>query len=127
MFDRTLISALHVWLDSYQEDFKDPPHHPALNQLLQFCEEYLPATELDAKVKHRLERYSREAQIDAATLQQHSHAAALPLSFALRVAAAAGWRIYKLPDVPVRHFAEQLTRMDVVSEIVLLIMISFLK
>ncbi|VEN36925.1 unnamed protein product, partial [Callosobruchus maculatus] len=23
------------------------------------------------------------------------------------------WRTYKLPDVPVRHFAEQLTRMDV--------------
>lgn len=56
VFFRTLISALHVWLDSYPEDFKDPPSYSALKELLHFCEEYLPATELDAKVRHRLER-----------------------------------------------------------------------
>lgn len=33
---------------------------------------------------------------------------------------AAGWRVYKLPDVPVRHFAEQLTRMDVVCKNVII-------
>lgn len=57
LFFRTLISALHVWLDSYPEDFKDPPNFSALKELLDFCEEYLPSTELDAKVRHRLERY----------------------------------------------------------------------
>jgi ral guanine nucleotide dissociation stimulator-like 1 len=103
---KTLISALHVWLDSYPEDFKDPPNHTALTHLLHFCEEFLPATELHAKVQHRLDRYSREAQADPLLVP--------PPAFALR-AAAAGWRVYKLPDVPVRHFAEQLTRMDVVS------------
>lgn len=103
---RTLISALHVWLDSYPEDFRDPPNHLALRQLLHFCEEYLPSTELDAKVRHRIERYSREAHIDPLL--------APPPAFAMR-SVAAGWRVYKLPDVPVRHFAEQLTRMDVVS------------
>ncbi|XP_018571237.1 ral guanine nucleotide dissociation stimulator-like 1 isoform X4 [Anoplophora glabripennis] len=101
---KTLISALHVWLDSYPEDFRDPPNHSALRQLLHFCEEYLPSTELDAKVRHRIERYSREAHIDPLL--------APPPAFALR-SVAAGWRVYKLPDVPVRHFAEQLTRMDV--------------
>ncbi|XP_072393341.1 ral guanine nucleotide dissociation stimulator-like 1 isoform X3 [Diabrotica undecimpunctata] len=101
---KTLISALHVWLDSYPEDFKDPPNHPALRQLLHFCEEYLPSTELDAKVRHRIERYTRETQVDPLL--------APPPAFAMR-SLAAGWRVYKLPDVPVRHFAEQLTRMDV--------------
>lgn len=55
-FFRTLISALHVWLDSYPEDFKDHPNYTTLRLLLNFCEDYLPNTELDAKVQHRLDR-----------------------------------------------------------------------
>lgn len=103
---RTLISALHVWLDSYPEDFKEPPNYPALTQLVQFCEEFLPATELEAKVRHRLERYSREQKNDPLLVP--------PSSLALRTAIP-GWQNFRLPNVPVRHFAEQLTRMDVVS------------
>lgn len=95
-----------MWLDSYPEDFKDPPNHTALRQLLDFCEEFVPATELDAKVKHRLERYSREAHSDPILTP--------PPAFAMRTGCPPSWRIYKLPEVPVKHFAEQLTRMDVV-------------
>lgn len=91
-------------MDSYQEDFKDPPNHTALSHLLHFCEEFLPNTELHAKVQHRLERYNREAHVDPLL--------APPPAFALRPTMV-GLRMYKLPDVPVRHFAEQLTRMDV--------------
>ncbi|KAI4464465.1 guanine nucleotide exchange factor [Holotrichia oblita] len=101
---KTLISALHVWLDSYPEDFKEPPNHPALLQLVHFCEEFLPATELEAKVRHRLDRYAREPKVDPLLTP--------PPSFAMR-ANIPGWKRYGLPDVPVRHFAEQLTRMDV--------------
>ncbi|XP_066147548.1 ral guanine nucleotide dissociation stimulator-like 1 isoform X2 [Euwallacea fornicatus] len=102
---KTLISALHVWLDSYPEDFKEPPDFIALRLLLNFCEDFLPNTELDAKVRHRLDRYSREAHVDPLL--------APPPAFAMRSITSSGWRNYKLPDVPVRHFAEQLTRMDV--------------
>ncbi|XP_049821858.1 ral guanine nucleotide dissociation stimulator-like 1 isoform X3 [Aethina tumida] len=103
---KTLISALHVWLDSYPEDFRDPPNHPALCQLLNFCEDHLPATELEAKVRHRLHRYSQEANCEPIL--------APPAAFAMRTMPVAEYsRLYKLPDVPVRHFAEQLTRMDV--------------
>lgn len=102
--NRTLISALHVWLDSYPEDFKEPPNHPSLTQLVHFCEEYLPATELEAKVRHRLERYSRDQKNDPLLTP--------PTSLALRTAIP-GWQNFRLPNVPVRHFAEQLTRMDV--------------
>lgn len=108
-FCRTLISALHVWLDSYPEDFKEPPSYPALTQLVHFCEEYLPATELEAKVRHRLDRYSREQKNDPLLVP--------PSSLALRTAIP-GWQNFRLPSVPVRHFAEQLTRMDVVSDFV---------
>ncbi|XP_017780060.1 PREDICTED: ral guanine nucleotide dissociation stimulator-like 1 [Nicrophorus vespilloides] len=104
---KTLISALHVWLDSYPEDFKESPHHPALIQLVNFCEKYLPATELEAKVRHRLDRYSREQppKITDTLLIP-------PATLALRTAVPE-WKCYRLPNVPVRHFAEQLTRMDV--------------
>ncbi|XP_030746426.1 ral guanine nucleotide dissociation stimulator-like 1 isoform X2 [Sitophilus oryzae] len=102
---KTLISALHVWLDSYPEDFKDPPNYSALRLLLNFCEDFLPNTELDAKVRHRIDRYTREAHVDPLLTP--------PPAFAMRSIASAGWRCYKLPDIPVRHFAEQLTRMDV--------------
>ncbi|KAL1491225.1 hypothetical protein ABEB36_011854 [Hypothenemus hampei] len=102
---KTLISALHVWLDSYPEDFKEPPDYPALRLLLEFSDEFLPNTELDAKVRHRLDRYSREEHVDPLL--------APPPAFAMRSIVASAWRNYKLPDVPVRHFAEQLTRMDV--------------
>ncbi|XP_025832732.1 ral guanine nucleotide dissociation stimulator-like 1 [Agrilus planipennis] len=103
---KTLVSALHVWLDSYPEDFKESPDHPALEQLLKFCEEHLIATELEAKVRHRIEKYKREQSSDSLFNQTPA--------FVIRAAAGGtGWKNYKLPCVPVRHFAEQLTRMDV--------------
>lgn len=108
---RTLISALHVWLDSYPDDFKESPNHLTLTQLLQFCKEHLPGTELEAKAKHRLEKYGREPRVDSLL-----SGAQVTGPLALRqTSVMAGWRSYHLPDVPVKHFAEQLTRMDVVS------------
>ncbi|KAK4878936.1 hypothetical protein RN001_007082 [Aquatica leii] len=101
---KTLISALHVWLDSYPEDFREAPNHVALKQLLEFCEEHLPSTELEAKVRHRLDRYSREPRVEPILTP--------PPAFAMRTVTNIGWKTYRLPEVPVRHFAEQLTRMD---------------
>lgn len=111
-FSRTLISALHVWLDSYPDDFREPPIHPTLSQLLQFCEEHLPGTELEAKARHRLDRYSREPRSGSDPILGHfptGHTLALR-----QTALSAGVCTYRLPEVDVRRFAEQLTRMDVV-------------
>lgn len=55
--------ALHVWLDTYPEDFRDPPLHPTLHQLLFFTQHHLPGSELEAKVKHKLEKFTREDQL----------------------------------------------------------------
>lgn len=110
-YSRTLISALHVWLDSYPDDFREPGHHPTLTQLLQFCGERLPGTELEAKARHRLERYGREPRVSDPLLGHFPTGHTLALR---QTALSAGVCPYRLPDVDVRKFAEQLTRMDVV-------------
>ena len=55
--------ALHVWLDSYPEDFREAPSHTTLHQLLYFCRQHLPDSELELKAKHRLERFNRDEQL----------------------------------------------------------------
>lgn len=54
--------ALHVWLDSYPEDFREPLAHSNLNELLDFSQKYMPGSELEIKVKHRLDRFIRDDQ-----------------------------------------------------------------
>jgi len=56
MVFRTLLLSLHVWLDTYAEDFVDPPKFPALQRLDEFCRENVPGSELAVRVKHRLDR-----------------------------------------------------------------------
>ncbi|XP_050670284.1 ral guanine nucleotide dissociation stimulator-like 1 isoform X2 [Leptidea sinapis] len=102
---KTLVACLHVWLDTYPEDFRQPPHHPALQQLLTFTQIHLPGSELHSKVLQKLAIFSAERNGN--------------LSGGSGVCLAAGMRLsahhtasYRLPHVPHRHFAEQLTRMD---------------
>jgi len=60
---KTLVQALHVWLDAYPDDWKSPPNHPLLTRLLEFTQQRLPGSELELKAKHRLHRFQREDQI----------------------------------------------------------------
>ena len=53
---KTLRLALHVWLDQYPEDFKEPPNYPCLNQLEAFTQRIMPGSELDEKVEYVLLR-----------------------------------------------------------------------
>ena len=39
---KAIVSVLYIWLDSYPGDFRDPPSHCLLQQLLHFCCKYLP-------------------------------------------------------------------------------------
>ncbi|XP_008211420.1 ral guanine nucleotide dissociation stimulator-like 1 isoform X2 [Nasonia vitripennis] len=98
---KTLVQALHVWLDAYPGDWRAPPNHPLLSRLLDFAHRRLPGSELELKARHRLHRFSqREDQIDncAAIYGNDSF--------------SDSWSSYSFPEVPHRHFAEQLTRMD---------------
>lgn len=60
---KTLVQALHVWLDAYLGDWKSPPSHSLLARLLEFTQQRLIGSELELKAKHRLHRFQREDQI----------------------------------------------------------------
>ncbi|XP_039281395.1 LOW QUALITY PROTEIN: ral guanine nucleotide dissociation stimulator-like 1 [Nilaparvata lugens] len=102
---KTLVLALHVWLDSYPEDFRDPPLHTTLYQLLYFAQTHLPESELQLKVKHKLDRFTRDDQMFDNCSLFPAEALCNQLNGSHNVP-------YNFPDVPERHFAEQLTRMD---------------
>lgn len=67
---KTLVQALHVWLDAYPGDWRSPPSHPLLSRLLEFAHRRLPGSELEVKARHRLHRFShREDQLGLSILQ----------------------------------------------------------
>ncbi|XP_075212927.1 ral guanine nucleotide dissociation stimulator-like isoform X2 [Lycorma delicatula] len=105
---KTLVLALHVWLDSYPEDFRDSPLHTTLHQLLYFTQTHLPDSELQLKVKHRLDRFTRDDQM----LDSCSLFTVRDNNICLQINGTHAAPPYNFPDVPERHFAEQLTRMD---------------
>ena len=48
-----LAQALHVWLDQFPEDFKEPPNFPCLSHFESFCRRIMPGSELDSKVQRK--------------------------------------------------------------------------
>ncbi|CAG4998191.1 unnamed protein product [Parnassius apollo] len=104
---KTLVACLHVWLDTYPEDFRQPPHHPALQQLLAFTQLHLPGSELHLKVLQKLAVFSAERNGGTSA----GTGAGVCLAPGMRLTAH-HTSTYRLPHVPHRHFAEQLTRMD---------------
>ncbi|XP_012539079.1 ral guanine nucleotide dissociation stimulator isoform X1 [Monomorium pharaonis] len=105
---KTLVQALHVWLDTYPGDWKSPPNYPLLTRLLEFTQQHLLGTELELKAKHRLHRFQREDQIDSCMVYDNGR---VPMRGSPDPMAD-HWGNYIFPEVPHRHFAEQLTRMD---------------
>ncbi|XP_011298080.1 ral guanine nucleotide dissociation stimulator isoform X1 [Fopius arisanus] len=104
---KTLVQALHVWLDAYPGDWKSAPGHPLLARLLDFTHRRLPGSELELKARHRLHRFQCEDEIDNCIYDNGR--------LALHNSSDSHsdhWSNYKFPEVPHRHFAEQLTRMD---------------
>ncbi|XP_052747008.1 ral guanine nucleotide dissociation stimulator isoform X1 [Bicyclus anynana] len=108
---KTLVACLHVWLDTYPEDFRQPPHHPALQQLLAFTQRHLPGSELHSKVLQKLAIFSAERNGCAGGGGGGGGGGGVCLAPGMRVPAH-HTSAYRLPHVPHRHFAEQLTRMD---------------
>ncbi|KMQ95472.1 ral guanine nucleotide dissociation stimulator-like protein [Lasius niger] len=105
---KTLVQALHVWLDTYPGDWMSPPNHPLLTRLLDFTHRRLLGSELELKARHRLHRIQREDQIDSCMVYDNGR---LPMRGSPDPMSD-HWGNYIFPEVPHRHFAEQLTRMD---------------
>ncbi|XP_043475863.1 ral guanine nucleotide dissociation stimulator isoform X1 [Leptopilina heterotoma] len=106
---KTLVQALHVWLDAYPGDWCTPPTHPLLMRLLDFTHRRLPGSELELKARHRLHRFSQpNGQIDSCQPYDNSRLTQHGTTDVIND----HWPTYIFPEVPHRHFAEQLTRMD---------------
>ncbi|XP_067643510.1 ral guanine nucleotide dissociation stimulator-like 1 isoform X2 [Eurosta solidaginis] len=139
---KTLVSALHVWLDGFPEDWNEDN----LRQILTFASKRLSRSDLHVKVLQRLERILRQQMygessmppwlatgfggnagngnninmnmsMSVGLLHQHYNQdfteqfAGLCLAPAFR-GPTHFLQAFRFPHVPVRHFAEQLTRMD---------------
>lgn len=121
-YKKTLTSVLHLWLDAYPEDWDDD----SLQNLLTFTSTRLPNSKLHMKALHRftdrLETYSRVPPLpwnDPLTSHYHNaqdmtdHFNGLCLSPAFRGTPNSHLlTTYRFPNISVKHFAEQLTRMD---------------
>lgn len=115
---KSLVAALHVWLDGYPEDW----NVTNLKKIIAFTSKRLSSSEVHHKALNRLERLARARFAAPATPWDHEYTTAdfaqefsglcltpafMPPSHLLQA--------YQFPHISVKHFAEQLTRMDMVS------------
>ncbi|XP_055600555.1 ral guanine nucleotide dissociation stimulator-like 1 isoform X2 [Uranotaenia lowii] len=112
---KTLVSVLHVWLDGFPEDWDTDN----LQRLLAFTSKRLPNSELHVKALHRytnrLDKYSRIPPPLPWSNDYHDLSdqfGGLCLTPAFRGPPSHLLNSYRFPNIPVKHFAEQLTRMD---------------
>ncbi|KAL4219215.1 Ral guanine nucleotide dissociation stimulator-like 1 [Mactra antiquata] len=57
---RTIKSVFSVWIDSYPEDFRDPPNYVCLRKLEALARQHIPESDLAIRVKHRIDRFRKE-------------------------------------------------------------------
>uniref|UniRef100_A0A182P9V0 Ras-GEF domain-containing protein n=1 Tax=Anopheles epiroticus TaxID=199890 RepID=A0A182P9V0_9DIPT len=112
---KTLVSVLHVWLDGFPEDWDTDN----LQRLLAFTSKRLPKSEIHMKAlnrfTHRLDKYSRIPPPLPWSNDYHDFAdqfGGLCLTPSFRGPPSHLLNSYRFPNIPVKHFAEQLTRMD---------------
>lgn len=118
----SLVSALHVWLDGYPEDW-DVTN---LKNLIVFTSRMLPSSEVHLKAVTRLERLESRLQMlnemtppswgsSPEDLDLLDQMGGMCLNPAFRIPQLHILNSYRFPHISVKHFAEQLTRMDMVS------------
>lgn len=115
---KSLVAALHVWLDGYPEDW----NVNNLKKIIAFTSKRLSSSEVHHKALNRLERLARaRVAVPPATPWDHEY----DTEFAQQLnglcltpafmSPSHLLQAYRFPHIPVKHFAEQLTRMDMVS------------
>lgn len=118
---KSLIAALHVWLDGYPDDWT--VSH--LKKIIAFTSKRLSSSEVHHKALNRLDRLAR-TRVSTNDLSMshwnddygHSEFSAQFNGLCLTPAfmpPAHLLQAYRFPHVSVKHFAEQLTRMDMVG------------
>ncbi|CRK93643.1 CLUMA_CG007172, isoform A [Clunio marinus] len=118
-YKKTLISVLHLWLDGYSDDWDGDN----LQTLLTFTSSRLPNSKLHMKALNkftaRLDKYSRVPPLSwndpmmTSYQDMTDHFNGMCLSPAFRGTPNSHLlSTYRFPNISVKHFAEQLTRMD---------------
>lgn len=122
---KSLVAALHVWLDGYPEDWSVAN----LKKIIAFTSKRLSSSEVHHKALNRLDRMARARVATPVTTWNDEYA---PADFAQQfnglcltpafIPPAHLLQAYRFPHISVKHFAEQLTRMDMVSVFVCMIL-----
>lgn len=120
-YKKTLMSVLHLWLDAYPDDWSDD----SLQVLLTFTSSRMPNSKLHMKAlsrfTERLDKYSRVPPLSwdpmmspyQSVQDMTDHFNGMCLSPAFRGTPHSHLlSTYRFPNISVKHFAEQLTRMD---------------
>ena len=119
-YRRTLRQALHVWLDQFPEDYREPPNFPCLSHLENFCRRIMPGSELDNKVQRKAPIIRKESAMKNSSLIQQllDSSRPSPNRYSSRSHSLPSFSFppyTDILDIPTKHFAHQITAMDNVS------------
>ena len=119
-YRRTLRQALHVWLDQFPEDYREPPNFPCLSHLENFCRRIMSGSELDNKVQRKAPIIRKESAMKNSSLIQQllDSSRPSPNRYSSRSHSLPSFSFppyTDILDIPTKHFAHQITAMDNVS------------
>ena len=47
-------------MDSYPEDFRDPPSYPCLHAIESFAKQHIPESDLSVRARHKIDKFKKE-------------------------------------------------------------------
>ncbi|XP_013396333.1 ral guanine nucleotide dissociation stimulator-like 1 [Lingula anatina] len=107
---KTYRSVTSMWLDTYPEDFREPPNYPCLTLLEKFAAENMPTSDLAIRSQHKKDKFMKEEE------GEHHDG---NIDFHLNLCDEVDFMIdteYQKPldfmSIPNAMFAQQLTYMD---------------
>ncbi|KAF6075701.1 ral guanine nucleotide dissociation stimulator like 1 [Phyllostomus discolor] len=60
LLDSAIASILRAWLDQCAEDFREPPHFPCLQKLLDYLKQRMPGSDPERRAQNLLEQFQKQ-------------------------------------------------------------------
>ncbi|XP_063095779.1 ral guanine nucleotide dissociation stimulator-like 1 isoform X2 [Cavia porcellus] len=60
LLDSAIASILRAWLDQCAEDFREPPHFPCLQKLLDYLKRMMPGSDPERRAQNLLEQFQKQ-------------------------------------------------------------------
>ena len=51
---------ISVWIDTYPEDFREPPSYTCLSKLETFAQQHVPESDLAIRLRHKMDKFRKE-------------------------------------------------------------------